>query len=377
MVAACIHILNMIRKEAIQFWRYQALLIFVFLFSILQLQGMARMASDNVMQLPMAIYDQDRSASSRRIVEMLENSDLFLAHVYVRDLAEMDRLLGSGEVRAGLTIPSGFEDDLSSSEESAVYVLLDASEPAAASQANAYLERTGPLFAQELSGRRVGNASIRIITQVELRTRIWFNEAMREEVFRLPGALASGVATLSIFLTAAVIVRERESGTLEQLFVTPIRSWEIIAGKATLATIITYIAFLEMLALTVFHYDIPMRGSTALLMMLAIFYIFVEMGVGLIISVVARTQSQALLVAFFWSLLERILSGQILPVENMPRAAQLVAQLAPLTHFTSIVRDVMLRGAGLADLRTEIVALALLGIALYTLAASRLQKRLD
>ena len=120
-----------------------------------------------------------------------------------------------------------------------------------------------------------------------------------------------------------------------------------------------------------------MRGSTALLMGLAVFYILVEMGLGLIISVVARTQGQALLVAFFWSLLERILSGQVLPVENMPRAAQWVAQLAPLTHFTAIVRDVMLKGAGLADLRAEILALLLLGVGLYALAAGRLQKRLD
>ena len=261
--------------------------------------------------------------------------------------------------------------------ETAIQVLLDASEPGAASQANAYLERAGLLYAQDLSGGGGGNASIRITTHVELRTRIWFNEAMREEVFRLPGALASGLATLAIFLPAAMIVRERESGTLEQLFVTPIRSLEIIVGKATLAMVITYIAFLGMLALTVFHHKVPMRGSTALLMVLAVFYIFVEMGIALIVSVVARTQSQALMVAFFWSLLERILSGQILPVENMPRAAQLVAQLAPLTHFTAIVRDVMLKSAGLADLWTEIVALALLGIAFYTLAASRLQKRLD
>jgi ABC-2 type transport system permease protein len=367
----------MIRKEAIQFWRYKALLVFVFLLSILQLLGVARMASVNVMQLPMAVYDQDRSASSRHIVEMLENSELFLAHIYVSDLAEMDRLLGSGEVRAGLTIPSGFEADLLSAEETAVQVLLDASEPGAASQANAYLERAGLLYAQELSGRRVGNASIRITTQVESRTRIWFNEAMREEVFRLPGALACGVAMLAIFIPAAVIVRERESGTLEQLFVTPIKPLEIIISKAALAMAITYIAFLGMLALTVFHFEVPMRGSTIRLMALVAFYIFVEMGVGLIISIVARTQGQALLVVFFWHLLERILSGQILPVENMPRAAQLGAQFAPLTHFTAIVRDVMLKGAGLPDLQTEIVALVLLGTALYTLAASRLQKRLD
>jgi ABC-2 type transport system permease protein len=367
----------MIKKEAIQFWRYKMLLAFALLLPVIQLQGVARTASDNVMQLPMAVYDRDHSASSRRVVAMLENSEIFLTHTYVESMTEMEMLLHKGDVHAGLAIPPDFGADLLSGETATVQVLLDASEPAAASQANAFLERVGPRYARELSGSNAGAFAIQVLTHVEPRTRIWFNEAMDEESFRLPGALASGVAMLAIFLPAAVIVKEREKGTLEQLFVTPIKPIEIIISKAALSLAIAYVAFVEMLALTVFHFEVPMRGSLALLLMLAAFYIFVEMGLGLIISVVARTQGQALLVAFFWSLLERILSGQILPVENMPRAAQIAAQAAPLTYFTAIVREVMLKGAGLPDLRSELIALALLGVGLYALAASRLQKRLD
>jgi ABC-2 type transport system permease protein len=367
----------MVKKEAIQFWRYKMLLIFALLVPVVQLQGVARMAGEGVMQLPMAVYDRDKSASSRSLVTMLENSDLFRAEVYVDKPDTLKQHLHTGEVRAGLVIPPGFGSDLLSGEMATVQILLDASEPGAASQADAYLARVGPLYARALSGGRAADMAIRVTTQIDARTRIWFNESMQEMIFRLPGALAAGVAMLAIFLPAAMIVRERERGTLEQLFVTPIKPMEIIFSKAVLAMVIAYASFVMMLAVTTLGYDVPMRGSAALLLALGAFYIFVEMGIGLIISVVAQTQGQALLVAFFWSLLERILSGQILPVENMPRPAQLAAQLAPLTHFTAIVRDIMLKGAGLVDLRTELAALALLGVGLYALAASRLQKRLD
>jgi ABC-2 type transport system permease protein len=367
---------TMVWKEAVQFWRYKMLLIFAVLIPVVQLQGVARLSGRRTMELPMAVYDADRSSSSRQLIEMLTISDLFEVETHVESAADVERLLERGEVRAGLIIPPAFQSRLARAEGARVQMLLDGSEPAAASRANAYLESAAPLYAQRLSDALVG-PGLTISTTIEPRSRVWFNEEMREEAFRLPGSLASSVAMLAIFLTAAVIVKERETGTLEQLFVTPMQPFELIVSKGSLALVITYVGFLEMLALCVFHYDIPMRGSVTLLMGLTVFYIFVEMGLGLIISVIAQTQGQALLAAFFWSLLERILSGQILPVENMPRPAQVAAQLAPLTHFTAIVRKIMLKGSGLTDLGTELLALTLLGIGLYAIATRRLTKTVE
>jgi ABC-2 type transport system permease protein len=367
---------NLVRKEAVQFWRYKTLLLFAILLPVIQLRGVAR-STTKTLELPMVVYDQDHSASSRRLAEMLDASDLFTWVGSVPSRAEVERRLEAGTAEAGLTIPAAFERDLLRGRPVTVQLTVDASEPAAASQVNAYLERAAPLYAQRLVGQKPAGLAIAVHPAVETRSRVWFNEEMREETFRLPGAMASGVAMLAIFLTAAVIVRERETGTLEQLFVTPVQPLELIVSKSLLALLITYVAFLEMLSLCVFRFGIPLRGSLPLLMALTGFYIFVEMGLGLLISVVAQTQGQALLAAFFWSLLERILSGQILPVENMPPIAQAVAQLVPLTHFTAIVRGIMLRGVGLTDVRVQLLALAGLGGAIYALAATRLQKRLD
>jgi ABC-2 type transport system permease protein len=189
--------------------------------------------------------------------------------------------------------------------------------------------------------------------------------------------MAAAVAMLSMLLPAVAIVQERERGTLEQLFVTPMRSIELILSKGIVAAVLAFVGFLEALALATLYLKVPFRGSLALLMVLTVFYIFVEMGWGLFVSAVVRTQGQALLAAFFWLMLESVLSGQILPVENMPKVVQVVAQLAPNTHFTVIVRNIMLRGAGLADLWPRLAMLVGLGVVLYTLAAVRLRKRLD
>jgi ABC-2 type transport system permease protein len=173
------------------------------------------------------------------------------------------------------------------------------------------------------------------------------------------------------------IVRERERGTLEQLYVTPLRSTELLAGKGILAAAITFVGFLEALAITTLYLRVPLRGSVAVLLGLAAFFIVVEMGLGLVISAVARTQGQAFIAAFFWLMLESVLSGQILPVESMPHAVQAFARLLPGTHFTAIVRGVMLRGNGLADLWPSVLAMGAVGVALYALASARLRRRLD
>jgi ABC-2 type transport system permease protein len=164
---------------------------------------------------------------------------------------------------------------------------------------------------------------------------------------------------------------------LEQLFVTPMRPIELIVGKSLLAVIVAYLGFLGMLAMNILYYRIPMRGSLALLMILTAYYIFIEMGWGLIISVVARTQGQAFLGAFFLVILNLILSGHILPVENMPQAVQIVSHLVANKHYNVIMQSIMLKGTTLADLWPQVAMLAVLGVALYTLAAASLRKQLE
>ncbi|MBN1992501.1 MAG: ABC transporter permease, partial [Anaerolineae bacterium] len=359
---------------ALQFLRYRLLLIFVVAFPIWNLTSVAQMVSRGIMHIPTAVYDQNQSRTSRELVTMLTNSDVFEVNDYASNQAELNELLERGTAKVGLIIPPTFSRDVER-QTATVQVLLDGSETSTALIAQAYLEGMAYVYVQRvLAGATVLPGEL---AQIDTRARTWFNEDMRREVFQLPGEMAGGLAMLSVLLPALAIIKEREEGTLEQLFVTPLRSFELVIGKSLLTLVIAYLAFLGMLSLNVLHFAVPLRGSLALLLVLTGLYIFVEMGWGLLISATARTQGQGFLGAFIIVILEVILSGQVLPVEYMPRAAQVIGYLMPNRHYTTIVRNIMLKGSTLADLWPQLIALGVVGLVLYMLAVNRLQKRLE
>ena len=369
---------NLVWKEAIQFWRYKLFLVFILTFPVWNLISVASSVSRGITHIPTAVYDQDHSQASRRLVATLRHSRYFDPDYYASSRAELEQSLERGTVKVGLFIPRNFGTDVEGWG-ATVQVLLDGTETTTALLAQAYLEGMGYEYVQRTLGEESAGGPVVVgeMEQVEPRSRVWFNEDLRRETFHLPAEMAGPVCLLAVLLPAVAIVRERETGTLEQLFVTPLRPIELIVGKSLLALMITYLAFLGMLALNVLHFQVPLRGSLSLLMILTGYYIFIEMGWGLLISVVARTQGQGLLGAFFVVILEIILAGQILPVEYMPRAVQMVSYLMPNRHYTAIVRDIMLRGSSLTDLWPQVVALGVLGVVLYSIAAVRLRKRLD
>jgi ABC-2 type transport system permease protein len=366
---------NMLWKEAIQFLRYKLLLIFVLGFPFFNLLSTAGSIGEGIMHIPTAICDQDLSADSRRLVRMLRNSRYFDPDYYVSSQVDLERLLERGAVKVGMLIPRDFGARLTSQDQGATaQVLLDGAETTTALLAGAYLEETAYEYAQQTSG--LGSA-IGKLELVDARQRAWFNEDLSEKTLDLPDELADSLILLAIFVPALLITREREAGTLEHLFVTPMRPLELIVGKGLLAFIVAYLGFLGMLVLLVFHFQIPMHGSLALLMGLTGYYILVEMGWGLLISTIAQTQGQSLMGAYILGVVEVILSGRVLPAAYMPRMTQAVSLVMPNRHYTTILRGIMLKDYALADLWPQVVALGILGVFLYTLAAVRLRKRLE
>jgi len=370
---------SLIWKEALQFWRYKLILIFVLAFPIWNLTSVAEMVVRGVMHIPTAVYDQSSSSASRHLAAMLHNSRGFDLTHSVSSQAELEALLKQGAVKVGLIIPRNFTTDFEKGE-AKVQVLLDGSETTTALVAQAYLEGLSYFYIRRMAEDRTPSWAALMDAlgqQVEVRSRVWFNEDLRREVFQLPAEMAGGLAILAVLLPALTLIREREAGTLEQLLVAPLRSLELVVGKSLLSLTITFLVFIEMLALIVFYYRVPMRGSLVLLLLLTGYYIFVEMGWGLLISAVARNQGQGFLGAFIIVILEIILSGQILPVEYMPPAAQMAAYLMPNKQYNTIVRGIMLKAYTLADLWLEVAILGLVGIALYGLVVYYLRRRLD
>jgi len=290
---------NLVWKEALQFWRYKLLLIFLLVFPALNMFGAAEAVSAEIMHIPTAVYDQDQSQYSRDLVSMLRGSRLFDPDIYVSSQAEIEQLLEEGTVKIGLVIPPDFGADLIGGRGATVQALQDGTETLTALMSGAYLEAASYIYASRLGGDTTMSISTGQIELVDPRSRIWFNEELRKENFQIPAEMAAAVAWLATLLPAVAIVRERERGTLEQLFVTPIRSIELIVGKATLAAVITFLGFLEALAVSTLYLQVPLRGALSLLLILGAFYIFVEMGWGLVISAIVKTQGQAFLASLF------------------------------------------------------------------------------
>jgi ABC-2 type transport system permease protein len=371
---------NMLWKEGIQFLRYRLLLIFVLGFPVFNLLSAAGSIGEGIMHIPTAVCDQDLSADSRRLVRMLRNSRYFDPDYRVGSQEELERILEKGKAKVGLFVPQGFGARLTAEDRgAAAQILLDGTETTTALLAQAYLEESAYEYVQRTLGQGSarGVATVGEMEQVDVRSRAWFNEDLREKTLDLPDELADSLLLLAVFVPALLITREREAGTLEHLFVTPMRPIEMIVGKGLLAFVVAYLGFLGMLALLVFHFQIPFQGSLALLMGLTAYYILVEMGWGLLISTVVRTQGQSLMGAFVLCVVEIILSGRVLPVAYMPWITRVVSLVMPNRHYTAILRGIMFKDYALADLWPQLVSLAVLGIVLYAVATLRLQKRLE
>jgi ABC-2 type transport system permease protein len=278
-----------------------------------------------------------------------------------------------------VVIPPGFEEGLSSpgSATAQVQVILDGSDPTAARAAEMSARGVIDNYSYEILLQSWGHLAGRLGEVIKTDVRVWFNEELSEANYTVPSEMGFMLEMVALMIAGISIARERELGTYEQLMVTPVRTWELIIGKAIPAVVISYFDFLIMLGITVFIFGVPMKGSLPLLLVLALLYIFVELGWGLLISGFSRTQLQALLLVMIIAMVGMVFSGYAFPVDTMPPLMQVVANLVPIKHWLLVMRDIMLKGAGIGMFWRELVALAALGIIINSVTLSILRKRLD
>jgi len=367
-------IMELLRKELIELWRDRLLFAVVMFIPAIEMASLAYATSGGVAHLPTAIYDQSQSRSSRELVMALANSGRFDPKRYAYSSATADTYLREGAARASVTVPADFVEHLKRLDRPAqVQVLLDGTEPVTALIAQAYAEETILRFAaRKLARKSPGMPS----EPVDARIRVRFNESLRGENFYIPGELADLLAALVIVLTSIALSRERERGTIEQLAVTPLRPAELVAGKAVPAMLVAYAQFLIMLAVALYWFRVPLHGSAGLLLLLATLFVAVEAGWGIFLSSLSWTQGQALVTAFFYVSVETVVSGYMIPPEQMPAAAQWFSRIFPLRYFISILRGIFLRGATLADLWPDVLSLIVLGAVMLALATYRLRRQM-
>jgi ABC-2 type transport system permease protein len=373
-------IANLIVKDFQQFMRDKVLLIFILVGPTAQLLMMGQATASQTEHLPVAIVDEDRTRDSRALIGALDNLEALDVTHYLDSAEQTGALLDRGEVSVAVVIPSGFAADLASPPDRAtVQVLVDGSSILGAYAALSAAEGVIAAMGAEVAAERIQSTLVDGPPgrALEVRSTARFNPELTHSYYLLPSQLSLIVLIVTLLVSSVGIVRERETGTLEQLMVTPLRRIELVVAKATLPTLVALVDFLAMLAITIWGFGLPVRGSLALLLFVTSVFIVAQLTWGLVISAMSATQQQAVLLIFMTGILSVAFSGYLVAVENMPVVMQWASAFFPIRHYLSMLRAIMLKGATIVHIRTQLAALVLLGTASMVVSVRSFQKRLD
>ena len=363
---------RLIWKEFLELRQDPRLFGLVIVAPIIQLTLLGYAATTDVKEVPIVVADGDRSPASRDLIARFQASSNFKVVNLVTTTSQIDRDLQEDRAWMALAIPNGYGASVRSGEPVTVQVVADGSNSNSTTVALGYTNQLVAEYAANLAGAAGVNSPA-----IDLRIRVWFNSDLESRYFMIPGVLALLLLLITANLAAMGIVREKELGTLEQLNVTPLRRWELIVGKLLPYGFIGLIDVLLVTAVAVFWFEVPLRGSFALLLSLSLLYLTCTLGLGLLISTMSNTQQQAMMTATFFFLTPMIyLSGFIFPIENMPQVIQYLTYIVPLRYFLVIVRGIFLKGIGLSLLWPQVAALAAWGAVVLSLAVMRSRKRI-
>ena len=377
---------RLVWKEFLELRQNPRLLGIVIVAPIIQLAMLGYAATTDVRNVPVVIADGDRTSQSRSLVARFDASPNFTVVDTVTTAREIDPYIQRGTAWVAVAIPQGYGRAVQEGSHRqgsgapggvALQVIADGSDSNSTTVALGYATALIGEYAGELVGppSSASQTSARSPAAVDLRIRVFFNPQLESRFFMIPGVLALLLLIVTANLAAMAIVREKELGTLEQLNVTPLRRWELIAGKLVPYGVIAMIDVLLVTAVAVFWFEVPFRGSFIFLLGTSLLYVVCTLALGLFISTISETQQQAMMTATFFFLTPMIyLSGFIFPIENMPPVIQYSTYLIPLRYFLVIVRGIFLKGIGLDLLWPQVVALAAWGSVVLALAVARSRK---
>ncbi len=371
-------LMSIIRKEFIQIFRDARTLAMILIIPIMQLFLLGYSATNDVRNIPLAVLDQSRSAESRALLDSYRAADYFRIAYSVTSEAEIETLISKGEARAAVIIPPDYAQRLNDGNAQVAFI-LDGSDPTSASTALSAALLISQAHSTEILTQRFSRSgsTLRVQPPVEVRTTVWYNPDMISAHFMIPGVIGMILYAIAAILTATSVVRERERGTIEQLIVTPIRSWELIVGKLMPYVILGFFNTIEVLAVGHWWFGMPIRGDLGLILILSIVFLITGLGIGLFASTIANTQQEAMLTVWMTLLPSIFLSGFFFPLEAMPAFLRWLSYLMPLRYYLVIIRSLLLKGVGLDMIQFDVLAMTLFAVSIMTAAALRFRKRLD
>lgn len=360
-------------KEVMHIFRDLNTLYFAIGMPLIMLILFGYAISFDVDHIPVVVVDQDGTAESREVVARLFSGRSF-TRVATRDSAEeIEPMLRRRDASVGVVVPKGYGKALARGDVAVVQVLVDAADNATSSTVLASASRFTVVVNRDLARAQIGTTP----DPIEARVRALYNPSSRSVMFLVPGLVAVIQAIMSVLLTALTVAREWERGSMEQLFATPVRRLEIVLGKLIPYFGVAMIQMMLVLAAGTWLFDVPIRGSVTLLFALSSLFLVAGLGQGLMISVITKNQMVATQIAAVSSMLPAVLlSGFILPIENMPPALQVLSNILPARHFMHAVRGIMLRDVGSGDLVRDALALALFSVVVIAISTARFKRKI-
>jgi ABC-2 type transport system permease protein len=371
-------LISIIRKEFIQIFRDPRTLVLVIVMPMLQLFLLGYAATTDVKNISLAVWDQSQSQPSRALLDAFRAANYFSIDYPVGSDDDYKELIEQGKIRAALIIPPDYEVRLLEGR-AQVSLVLDGSDATVGGTALSTARLIGQSYATKVLTEQAaltGRPSS-FNPPLDVRTQVWYNPDLIAAYFNVPGVIGMILYFITTLLTASSIVRERERGTIEQLIVTPIRSWELVVGKILPYSILALIDMVEVLIIGHWWFKVPIKGDLGLIFALSGLFLISSLGIGLFASTVANTQQEAFITVMVTMLPSIFLSGFFFPIEAMPQFLQYVSAIVPLRYYLVIIRALLLKGVGLSALQNEVIALTIFAVVIMGIAALRFRKRLD
>jgi len=374
---ARIQFLAMVRKETLQTLRDRRMMFMLVMAPLIQTVLFGFAVDFDVDRVPTAIADLDRSASSRAQARRLLADGTLRRVSGASSGAEADGLIDEGRAAVALVLPPRLGADLAAGRTRPVEVVIDGTDPLRSSTAASTVGRFFGALSQAADQEEARASGTGTLPEVSVTPRVLYNPTLKSAVYTVPGILAMLLVVVTTIVTAMGLAREREVGTLEQVMVTPVPPFVLLSGKMAPYVVIGLFDLLLSLVAMTFIFDVPVRGPLLVLAIGTLLYLCSTLGVGLLISTMSSTQQQSFLGGFLFVLPAVLLSGVMTPIHSMPGWLQAATWLNPLRFFAELVRGVLLRGAGFRDEWVELIALALYGPLILTLATLRFRRRLS
>jgi len=362
--------LALVRKEINQILRNKQLLILLIVPPTVQLLLYGFALNPDVHYLKLGVVDYANVSASRELVSALTENRIFVVASYPSTEQALSRQVETGKLTAGIVIPPEFRRDLSQGKTAEIQAFIDGVDANTAGIANGYINQIIQQYNATLS-----EAPAHPLVKPEVI--FLYNQGLTSSWFFVPGVMGMVLTLIGSLVSAVTVVREKDTGTLEQLLMTPAEAWEILLAKVVPLFVLLMGDVFLALSLGRLVFGLPFRGNLLLFVMLSGLYLFVGIGVGIMLATISKSQQQVVLTAFFINLPMVQTSGAIAPIETMPMFFQVVSQLNPLRHYIAIVRGILLKGVGLEALWMHALALAAIAIVLLTVSVNKFRSQLS